>query len=348
MELNERKKRILKSIIDEYIDRGEPVGSKHLMQSGNISLSPATIRNEMSDLEEMGYLDKPHASAGRVPSPNAYRLYAESLMEEYQATAEQLGVLSELTRFKAGEMDAIVEKARKVMSKLTGYATITLTQESDESTVEHFETLLIDPKNLLIVPVLPDGTAVPKQLRTDEPLTEADAVTFKAALNLHLAGKSAANVALPDMMALEEAFGEHKALVSPILRLVYEAVGENGSLQVEGLSNLLSLPEFNNVEKVKNLLDLFEHDGENIKSCLPVAADGDKRALKVYVGGADGENGKLSDASLVFCSLPVGKKNTVFGILGPRRMDYKKAAYALTQLSETIKRMQADGADNTQ
>ena len=125
MQLNERKLRILRSIIDEYIERGEPVGSKHLLEQGNFSLSSATIRNEMSDLEEMGYLDKPHASAGRIPSSNAYRLYVDELMREYKAGEEQLDLLAELTKFKSDEMDKIVTKARQIMSSMTGYATIT-------------------------------------------------------------------------------------------------------------------------------------------------------------------------------------------------------------------------------
>ena len=336
MELSERKKRILRSIIDEYIDRGEPVGSKHLVLSGGISLSPATIRNEMSDLEEMGYLDKPHASSGRVPSTSAYRLYAENLMQEYRDSAEELELLSELTRFKSDEMDKLVERARKVISAITGYATVTVSGENDASVIARYETLLIDKNSLLLVMVTPDGKAKTEQLAAENTLTSADAAGIKAALNLVLAGKDVNTVALPEIMRLEELFGAHRSLVNPILRASYAAVhGSEAQIGVDGISNLLSFPEFHSTEKVKDLIGLFEQGGENLKTMLPTQTEGD-RTVKIYVGD---ETDGTSDASMVFCSVPVGKTNTVFGILGPRRMDYKKAAEALTRLSRTLETM---------
>lgn len=334
MELSERKLKILKSIIDEYIDRGEPVGSKHLMEYGNISLSPATIRNEMSDLENMGYLDKPHASAGRVPSGNAYRLYVEELMQEYKTSSEQLDLLSELTRFKTEEKDKIVEKARKIMSKMTNYASITVSENLPGAVISRFETMIIDSESMLLVMIMPDGRVNTKHLSTGTALDANDAQIIKNALNAHLSGRSLDDVSLSDIMSIEEEFGDMKALVNPILRIAYEAAvgSERRSVEVDGITNLLSYPEFKNVEKVKDLLGLFEQNGDTIKEFLPM--ENDESGLKVYIG--DEENSKLSDTSIVFCSLPVGNKNTIFGIMGPKRMDYKKATNALKRLSQTL------------
>ncbi len=343
MELNERKLRILKSIIDEYIDHGEPVGSKHLMQSGNISLSPATIRNEMSDLEEMGYLDKPHASAGRIPSSSAYRLYVDELMQEYRQSEEQLDLLCELTRFKTDEMDKIVTKARKIMSRATNYASITVEQNTDMCVVSRFDTLLIDNSGMLLVMIMPDGTVNTKHINTGAPINAADVARIKNALNFSLAGKPLGDVSLPDIMTLEEQFGHLRLLVNPILRIAYEAAeGSDGkSVEVDGITNLLSYPEFRDVEKVKDLLGLFEPGGEAIRDLIPTASVMPDNRLKVYIGDEQ-SGGKLADASIVFCSMPVGRKNTMFGILGPRRMDYKKAANALTSLAETMKNLNSE------
>ena len=340
MELSERKMRILKSIIDEYIDNGEPVGSKHLMQSGNISLSPATIRNEMSELEEMGYLDKPHASAGRIPSSSAYRFYVDELMSSYKTSFEQLELLNELTRFKMDEMDKIVTKARSIMSRMTNYASITVEESTNDSVVQRFEALLIDSSSMLLVMVMPDGSINSKHVNTGVAIDADDVERIKNALNTVLAGRSLGNVSLPDIMRLEEMFGDLRLLVNPLLRMAYEAAeGSDGrSVEVDGITNLLSYPEFRNVEKVKDLLEIFEQNGEVIMDYLPMAKgapdDADTK-LKVYI--SDEDDPLLSDASIVFCSLPVGRKNTIFGILGPRRMDYKKATVALTRLAQTMK-----------
>ncbi len=350
MELNERKLKILKSIVDEYIDHGEPVGSKHLLEYGNFSLSSATIRNEMSDLEEMGYLDKPHASAGRVPSGSAYRLYVDELMREYKTSKEQLDLLAELTRFKSDELDGIVSRARKVMSRMTNYASLTVDQTPGECVVERFDTLVIDKASILLVMVMPDGSVNTKHIATGLPVNAADAAVIKNALNLSLAGKPLGNVSLPDIMKLEEQFGDLRALVNPLLRIAYEAAaGDDGhSVEVDGITNLLSYPEFKDVERVKDILGLLETDGAGLKELLPAAVDTSScdNRLKVYIGD-DEENSGLSDASIVFCSLPVGRKNTIFGILGPRRMNYKKATVALTRLAQTMKSL-SDRADGTE
>lgn len=345
MELNERKLRILKSIIDEYIDRGEPIGSKHLMQHGNFSLSPATIRNEMSDLEDMGYLDKTHVSSGRVPSSNAYRLYVDELMRDYKSSEEQLELLNELTRFKTDEMDKIITKARKIMSRVTNYATITVEQGSEEGVVKRFDTLLIDNTGMLLVMIMPDGTVNTKHINTGMPISAADVARIRDALNFSLAEKSLGNVSLPDIMRLEEMFGELKSLVNPLLRIAYEAAaGQTGqSVEVDGITNLLSYPEFKDVERVKDLLGLLEPEG-GIKDIIPASPVSSDNRLKVYIGD-DSDGSKLSDASIVFCKVPIGKKNTVFGILGPKRMDYRRAADALTSLAQTMKNMTDNGSD---
>lgn len=348
MELSERKLRILKSIIDEYIDSGEPVGSKYLMQHGNFSLSPATIRNEMSDLEDMGYLDKTHVSSGRVPSSTAYRLYVDELMRDYKSSEEQLELLTELTRFKTDEMDKIITKARKIMSKVTNYATITVEQGSEECIVKRFDTLFIDSTGMLLVMIMPDGSVNTKHINTGVPVIAADVARIRDALNFSLAEKPLGNVSFPDIMKLEEMFGELRSLVNPLLRIAYEAAAGNGghSVEVDGITNLLSYPEFKDVERVKDLLGLFEPEGEGITDLIPASSgySGDNR-LKVYIGD-ESDGTKLTDASIVFCKVPIGKKNTVFGILGPKRMDYKRAADALTSLAQTMKKMTDNDNNN--
>lgn len=337
MDLNERKLQILKSVIDEYILNGEPVGSKHLVESGNMSLSPATIRNEMSELEEMGYLDKPHTSAGRIPSNAAYRIYIEKLMENYRLNVEELNLLNELTRYKMDEMEKLVSKATKVISEITNCATLALMTSSSKHVVKRFDALLIDERSIVLVMVLPDDSVKSEHLVTDVFLDVKSVEKIKASLNKHLCNISLDDVALPVLLELENDFGTLASLVTPIVRCAYEAVCERKSerVQVDGITNLLSYHEFTDVSKVKNILEFVEKSDAKIKEVLS-PDDGDSKSLKVYIGDENRAE-ELSDTSVVYCNLPIGNgQNAVLGIIGPKRMDYRKVISALHQLADTL------------
>ena len=341
MDLNERKMQILKSIVDEYISKGEPVGSKHLVEYGKISLSPATIRNEMSELEEMGYLDKPHTSAGRIPSNAAYRIYVEQLMESYRLNVEELNLLNELTRFKMDEMDKLVERATRVISEITNCATLTLMTGSKKHVVKRFDALLIDEKSFVLVMVMPDDSIKTEHLRTSQYLDKEVVDCIKRSLNNHLCDISLEDVSLPVILKLEKDFGRYSSLVTDVVRTAYEAVCEvkEETVKIDGITNLLSYPEFTDVKKVKNILSLVEKEKGKIREFLDPQNSDDistDKSFKVYIG-EENQMEELSDTSTVFCSLPVGNgQNAVIGILGPKRMDYKKVISALHQLADTI------------
>lgn len=341
MDLNERKMQILKSIVDEYISKGEPIGSKHLVEYGNISLSPATIRNEMSELEEMGYLDKPHTSAGRIPSNAAYRIYVEQLMESYRLNVEELNLLNELTRFKMDETEKLVEKATRIISEITNCATMSLMTGNKKHVVKRFDALLIDERSFVLVMVMPDDSIKTEHLRTPLAIDKEAVECIKSSLNNHLCGISLDAVSLPVILKLEKDFGIYASLVTNVVRTAYEAVCEtkDETVKIDGITNLLSYPEFTDVNKVKNILSLVEKEQNKIKEFLePDSAENtsSEKSLKVYIG-EENRVEELSDTSTVFCSLPIGNgQNAVLAILGPKRMDYKKVISALHQLADTI------------
>jgi len=338
MDLNERKMRILKSIIDEYIDKGEPVGSKHLVEYGNISLSPATIRNEMSELEEMGYLDKPHTSAGRIPSNAAYRIYVEQLMENYRLNVEELSLLNELSRFKMEKMDKLVSRVGRVISEITNCASVAMMTSPKKHMVSRYDVVLIDEHGFLLVMVLPDGSVKSEHIRTELVVDEKAVLSIKLALNELLCEVSLSEVALPTMLELEKRFGRYASLVSIVVRTAYESVCDikTEDVKIDGITNLLSYPEFKDVGKVKNLLSLVEEKHDSIKSIFSNNVESDDKQFKVYIGDENNIE-ELSDTSVVYCSMPVGNgQNAVIGIIGPKRMDYRKVIGALKSLSETL------------
>ncbi len=351
MDLNERKMRILKSIIDEYIDKGEPVGSKRLVEYGNISLSPATIRNEMSELEEMGYLDKPHTSAGRIPSDAAYRIYVEKLMESYRLNVEELELLNELTKYKKDELDKLLERAGKVFSEITHCASLSLMRPTGNDSVARYDAMKIDDESFLLAMVLPDGSVKSEHIRTGVKIDENDIEAVKSALNKRLCSVSLSNVPLPEILGLERDFGRLSFLANTVVRKIYVSVcGESKDIKVEGISNLLSYPEFTDIDRVRGILNFIEERQDSIKEVLDSsetenldqnAGKDDPQTknhggLKIYIGDENKIAG-LSDASVVFCSLPVGDgKDAVIGILGPKRMDYRKVVSALRVFAHNL------------
>ncbi len=345
MDLNERKMRILKSIIDEYIAGGEPVGSKHLVEHGNISLSPATIRNEMSELEEMGYLDKPHTSAGRIPSNAAYRIYVEKLMESYRLNVEELTLLGELARYKLEQIDKLVSKVTTVISEITNCAALALmTSGSDKHVVSRFDAHLIDENSFLLIMVLPDGSVKTNHIKTDTTVTSDAVGKIKSALNRRLCNVSLEDVALPIILQLEQDFGMYSHLASVVVRGAYESVcsqGE-GNISVDGISNLLSYPEFMNIDKVKRILSLVENNNGKIKDVLSRTPE-TETGLQVFIG-EENQVEELSDTSVVYCSIPIGNgQSAVLGIVGPKRMDYGKVISALHKLADTLEVKQLPG-----
>lgn len=345
MDLSERKKQILKSIIDAYIDSGEPVGSKYLTTYGNISLSPATIRNEMSELEGLGYLDKPHTSAGRVPSALGYKFYVDQINEDYRLGVEELELLGELTKFKTAQIESLIERAGKIMSGVTKYAAVSIAQSESGGTVRRFDTVYIDEHSFLVVMILPDGSAKTAQLSSEFTLTEREVQKIKELLCEHLCSVPLDKVSLDVIMALEESFGKHRNLVNRILRAAYSVTRgtEQDRIKIDGLTNLLSYPEFGTVEKARSIVELAESRRDDIKKLMengseeglsPIISDAGS-GMKIYIG-EDCEDAALSDTSLVYCTFPVGNTQAVVGILGPRRMDYKKVVASLKYLAKSM------------
>lgn len=347
MDLSERKKQILKSIIDAYIDSGEPVGSKNLAAYGNISLSPATIRNEMSELETLGYLDKPHTSAGRVPSAQGYKFYVDQLNEDYRLGVEELELLGELTRFKTSQVESIMDRANKIMSGVTKYAAVSIAKNEGMGTVTRFDAVYIGEHSFLLVMILTGGRAKTAQLQSDFTLSVHDVEKIKEILNANLCGVVLDKIPLDQMMALEDSFGKHRGLVGKILRAAYSVTrGEGtGDVKIDGLTNLLSYPEFSSVEKARGIVELAESKKDDIKRLLEnsdsdeqhglVPVISDESGMKIFFG-EDSKNRALADTSLVYCSFPVGNTNAVIGILGPKRMDYKKVVASLKFLAKSM------------
>ena len=176
--LSERKKQILKAIVDAHIEGGGPVGSKYILQSQQLTCSSATIRNEMAELEEMGYLEQPHASAGRVPSELGYRFYVDSLIEHYAMTTNEIAQINHLLKAKMGELDQILLAASNLASSLTNYTGFAVKSRARAVTISKFETIYLQPDHYIIIAVTSGGSVKSKHVRTEQSVTQTAVATL--------------------------------------------------------------------------------------------------------------------------------------------------------------------------
>ncbi len=337
MELAERKKRILKSIVDEYIRSGEPVGSKYISTHISDTLSSATVRNEMSDLEDMGYLSQPHSSAGRVPTTKGLRTYVEDLMERYKLSLEELSVINELLDSKMGEFGSLLSEAARVMSRITNYTAISVLK-APAATVDVFRLVPMDDyKSFLLIMRCESGEIKTKTVAY--PVTDEALAALSAALNNVLHGLTVEQITLPVVLRLEELAGVGRALVSPVLRAINELLGsgDKESVQVEGLTKLLSYPEFFDVGKAKGVIEVLEQ-----KQLLINRLTGDMPGKANIV--MSGEGLTPEDASVVFYPISLGGHTVgAIGVIGPKRMDYKKVIANLEYFASSISDELDDG-----
>ena len=333
--LSDRKKKILKAIIDAHIAYGEPVGSKYLAQDAGLNCSSATIRNEMAELEALGLLEQPHTSAGRVPSELGYRYYVNSLLRHYRMTTDEIEQINRTLRQKVSEMDEILAEASRLASRITNYTGFSVKPRAAGRRVEKFDGIYRDPKNFVLVMLLDDGGVKARSLRLSFPLSEEDADRLISALNEQIAGATVEEITLPRIRALESRMGSVSGVVHPIVSVIYDALTEDvgGDLQVEGVNRLLQYPEYSDVGELRSVMDLLETK----EPLLDVISTGrDSRDVNVYIGSENNVK-VMSNSTLVFKTVRRdGRVVGAIGVIGPRRMDYAKVISTIDELAAGI------------
>jgi len=339
VDLNDRKRKILQAIIDEYIGTAEPVGSRAISKIKELGLSSATIRNEMADLEEMGYLVQPHTSAGRIPSDEGYRFYVNSLMARYRLGMEAIeGLHLELEK-RVNQLDKMIKKAGRITSALTEYTTFVTSPEQTLSKINKIDIIdLGDGKSLIIV-VTQDGIVRNRMLRLS--LGQDNAGMLGAVLTAKLGGLSSDEIDFNKLREIQDFVSESmnlspKYLVN-ILNFVYETISElSGSeIYIDNAQSILSFPEYRDVSKAKEIFGFLENK-ENLKKLIASGKDGDD--IKVMIGD-ENDPEPLKNCSLVTVNYSLGNGAGKIGVIGPKRMDYAKVFASLDLISTHIDRI---------
>ncbi len=342
--LTPRKLEILRAIVDAHITHGEPVGSKYLSQDVAIPASPATIRNEMAELESMGYLVQPHTSAGRVPSAMGYRLYVESLINQYAETRSEIDEINERLRHKLSEMDDILAGASRLASTFTEYTGIAFKSGSGRARVERFNSVLLDAKNFLLVMSFGRDVVKTKTVHLGFSIDENVLRRFTEALNIYLVNLTSDEMTVPTTMRLEAIMGSASEMVHPTTKVIYEAMSEldSADVKLDGISRLLEYPEYSDATKLRGLLGMFE---EKDKLMEVITSRGDASdGIQVYIG-TENDGDVMQGTTLIFKNVNIAGSQVAIGVIGPKRMNYHKVIDMISRLASGIEMLGEEKLD---
>ena len=336
--LTPRKVQILKAIVDAHITHGEPIGSKYLSQDSGISCSPATIRNEMAELESMGYLLQPHTSAGRVPSELGYRLYVDSLINQYNSTKREIDEINERLRYKLTEMDQILSEASRLAASYTDYTGIAFKSGARKVRVTRFNSVYLSPKDFLLVMSFGSDTVKSKTIHLPFTINEDAVRRFTEALNVYLVNLTGEEISMPIIVRLESIMGSYGAMVHPAVKAIYDAMNEldSADVRLDGITKLLQYPEYSDVTKLRSLLGVLEEKDRLMDVISERATDAD--GIQVYIG-TENDSDVMRNTALIFKNINVGGSQLAVGVIGPKRMNYSKVIEMIDKLAGGINRM---------
>ena len=339
MELTERKLRILQAIISDYVKTAEPVGSRTISKKYDLGISPATIRNEMADLEEMGYLTHPHTSAGRVPSDMAYRLYVNALMEKKELSKEEKNVIAERLHSNVYEFEKTIEHAATVLSEITNLTSFALTPSKNEDALKFINLLPVDENTVVLMIVSESGKISNTALNIGVPYTEENLQLLAKTMTYNYKGKSISEVLKNNIIESFEsditAMSGLAANVMPdFMRTLEDMLNVN--LYMEGLTNIFDIPEYNDLQKAKNFISMLSQK-EDFTRKLIEREDG-----VIVTIGEENADDVMNDCALITASYHVdGKLVGKIGVIGPTRMKYGEVTsiieYLTDNLSDTFK-----------
>lgn len=340
-ELDERKVVILKAIIKNYLETGEPVGSRTISKLSGLNLSSATIRNEMSDLVEMGYIIQPHTSAGRIPTDKGYRFYVDSIIRE---SDQRMSEATSLMVQRVDKLEMLLKQMVRLLAVDTNYAALISGPSTSTTKMKYLQLSIPAPGQILMILVL-DGNVIKNEvLQAEEEMDYDTAMQVTVMLNNHLSGLSLREITPKIITDIMVQAGEQKGNVKLVLDAIVEMLehGEtNRDIFTSGAKNIFKYPELADVDKAADLISAFEEKDRlnelvNEVTSLTVADSAAGNNIQVYIGG-EGPIKNLKDCSLITAHYELGDgMKGVIGVIGPKRMDYEKVMQTLQNMKEQL------------
>lgn len=338
MELDERKMKILQAVIRNYLETGEPVGSRTISKYTDLHLSSATIRNEMADLEELGYILQPHTSAGRIPSDKGYRLYVDNMMREKEQQVEEM---REMLLEKEDRMERLLQSVARTLALDTHYATMISAPAVHRNKLKFIQLSRVSDYKLLAVIVIEGNMIRNTMLDVQENIDDATLLNLNILLNTGLNGLAVEEINLGLVALLKQKAGEHAAIVEEVINAVVDAISPEEDLQIytSGANNIFRYPELSDGQKASEIISAFEEKKELSDLVQGVLTDETQTGIQVYIG-EEAPLAHMRDCSIVTATyeLGAGMRGTI-GVIGPKRMDYEKVVDALRSMKHQIDKL---------
>lgn len=341
--MSERKLRILQFIIKEYIDTAEPVGSRTISKNKNLGVSAATIRNEMADLEEMGFLVQPHTSAGRIPSQDAYRLYVNELMRSIGLDKNEKLSIEESLVGNMEQIQHLLEESLMLISRITNYTSVAIAKKmNDSKKIKNLSLVYIDPLTAVLIMVMVDGSVRSNKFKMSNPITEEKLDIISKTLNEKIRGKTIEDFDNNFMTYIRSQISEYNRIFDEMFNVMSEKLDKNLAFNVllNGATNIFNFPEFSDVTKAKSFLSLLEQKNE--LATLFEEKGIEKGNINIIIG--DESMGEiLGSCSIITAKFEhQGKLLGKLGIIGPKRMDYEKAYSVMNYISKRLNKLMED------
>lgn len=335
MELDERKQKILYAVIRNYLETGEPVGSRTISKYTDLNLSSATIRNEMSDLEELGYILQPHTSAGRIPSDKGYRLYVDTMMAEKDREVQDM---KELLLEKEDKMDHLLKQVAKVLASNTNYASMITAPRVQGNKVKFIQLSRVDEHQLVAVIVVEGNVIKNNMLHIEEALDDETLLKLNMLLNTYLNGLTIGEINLDMITKMKQQAGIHSDIISDVIDAVAASIQEEEDLEIytSGTNNIFKYPELSDQQKASEIISAFE-EKQLLNDLVNETAEAEgNNGIQVYIG-EESPVQSMKDCSVVTATYELGEgmKGTI-GIVGPKRMDYEKVVDTLKNLMHQL------------
>lgn len=330
--LDERKRKILKEIVDEYIESAEPVSSAVIVEKYEQDISSATVRNDMAELEKAGYLEKPHTSAGRIPSAKGYRLYVDELLKYDNISLEEIKYIQEKLETKANGLEELIRIATTTLSEITHYTTVSIGPKTSKQIIEEIKFVLLGSRMLMGIVVTDTGLVRETIIKFDEDITEEQVDTLNYFFNNKLKGEPFENI---DTSFEDYIFRELKYsvnIIRPIIDQMKKLIEDEEKIYLEGTNKSFELPEFQSLDLAKNFVNILDTK----EVMLDILNSGFAEDIKIYIGD-ENDNEDLKDFSIVTFKHAVGEKDIgTIGIIGPKRMNYSKVISVMKYISKKL------------
>lgn len=330
--LDERKRKILKEIVDEYIESAEPVSSAVIVEKYEQDISSATVRNDMAELEKAGYLEKPHTSAGRIPSAKGYRLYVDELLKYDNISLEEIKYIQEKLETKATGLEELIRIATTTLSEITHYTTVSIGPKTSKQIIEEIKFVLLGSRMLMGIIVTDTGLVRETIIKFDEDITEEQVDTLNYFFNNKLKGEPFENI---DTSFEDYIFRELKYsvnIIRPIIDQMKKLIEDEEKIYLEGTNKSFELPEFQSLDLAKSFVNILDTK----EVMLDILNSGFAEDIKIYIGD-ENDNEDLKDFSIVTFKHAVGEKDIgTIGIIGPKRMNYSKVISVMKYISKKL------------